>query len=859
MNIFRNKILIKVIATICIFLTIINFLGSTSVRAEGEIWGGILIKPVTRLLTALTDGVITILQKSVIGQDPSIIKVTGTPQWWNTWGARAMKVITALTILVVGGALIIATGGVGTIVTLGIIEIVCISLTGKDGVAIISDYLVEASANRWFDADIYLPAFQLSPQEIFSNKLQLFDINFFKPMEPTKNDVSWGNAVEYQEIKSTAEHLNGVVSKWYFILRNFALLVLMLILIYVGIRIVLGSTAGEKAKYKERLLDWVVAVCLIFIMHYIMIFAVFLNEKIIQLIDSMDDIEGVVEQIQITSTQYDNIKADLADYVKTEGGSTYLEWRTNLMGRMRIISQQVKEGSVRWVAFSLCYMVLVLQTLFFSWTYLRRVLYMAFLTMIAPLVAMTYPIDKISDGKAQAFSMWLKEYIFNLLIQPVHLILYSLLISSAYMLANTNPLYTIIAIGFMMPAEKLVRKFFGFEKAQTPGLLGGAAGAAIAMTGLQGLMKLGKRSKNTKTKSDKGENNKIRFTKKNSQDEKGAIAKDKGKKKQTSTDKSSGDQIRQKDKPEAKPAQSPNSEKDKVTPNTPAPKTPAAAGNGVKPSTNKETKKAKGKEKTREKSAKPKRGFRSAMKATGASTLAYGRSLKGKVIKDIKKKGPKALIKGASGIATGLTGATAFGMAGLALGIASGDPSKALQYTTAGLAGGYGVGKGMSDATIEGLSVDGKKFKDDVGLAWHGDDYKAAQLEKEKKEMIKDEDNIQYMRKMLNVSRDEAKEILAETGGSCFDAGITDMADIAAIHKMTEDGVGIQQAMAAQKWNEYLPLDLDKMGEKDRRDHLDRWESMFEEDDYENSRELAERAMELAEQFNKAKSSLKKA
>ena len=40
---------------------------------------------------------------------------------------------------------------------------------------------------------------------------------------------------------------------------------------------------------------------------------------------------------------------------------------------------------------------------------------MAFLTIIAPLVALTYPIDKINDGKAQAFNMWFKEYIFNLL------------------------------------------------------------------------------------------------------------------------------------------------------------------------------------------------------------------------------------------------------------------------------------------------------------------------------------------------------------------------------------------------------------------------------------------------------------
>lgn len=139
----------------------------------------------------------------------------------------------------------------------------------------------------------------------------------------------------------------------------------------------------------------------------------------------------------------------------------------------------------------MAYCVLVGYTVFFAFTYLKRVVYMAFLTIIAPLVAMTYSLDKISDGKAQAFNMWLKEYIFNLLIQPVHLLLYIVLISMAYDLAATNIIYTLVAIGFMIPAEKLVRKMFGIEgKASTPGLLGGAAGAAVAMNGVQKLAKL---------------------------------------------------------------------------------------------------------------------------------------------------------------------------------------------------------------------------------------------------------------------------------------------------------------------------------------------------------------------------------
>ncbi|MFR3783359.1 MAG: hypothetical protein ACLTXR_06195 [Clostridia bacterium] len=89
---------------------------------------------------------------------------------------------------------------------------------------------------------------------------------------------------------------------------------------------------------------------------------------------------------------------------------------------------------------------------------------MAFLTIIAPLVAVTYPIDKIKDGSAQGFDKWFKEYIFNLLIQPLHLLLYYILITTAWNLSASNILYSLVALGFLIPAEKLLRSFFGFEK-----------------------------------------------------------------------------------------------------------------------------------------------------------------------------------------------------------------------------------------------------------------------------------------------------------------------------------------------------------------------------------------------------------
>ena len=75
--------------------------------------------------------------------------------------------------------------------------------------------------------------------------------------------------------------------------------------------------------------------------------------------------------------------------------------------------------------------------------------------------------------------MWFKEYIFNVLIQPFHLLIYTILVGSAITLASTSLVYAVIAIYFVIPAEKLLRKFFGFDNAGTLSAAGSFAGGAL--------------------------------------------------------------------------------------------------------------------------------------------------------------------------------------------------------------------------------------------------------------------------------------------------------------------------------------------------------------------------------------------
>lgn len=301
-----------------------------------------------------------------------------------------------------------------------------------------------------------IPKIQYSVDKIFAGQIPALDINFISPKTYDGNTDKQQKSISYQ--------ISDIIAKWYVSLRNLAVIVLLSILVYMGIRIVISSSADDRAKYKQRIFDWLIAMCLIFFMHYIMLFTV-------TLVDVLNESIGEAA----TSIPVRIYDGDVGS------GTPEAEFNTNLTGLIRLQVQYNDFGTK--AIFMIFYIGILVYTVKFTWEYMRRLITMMFLTIIAPLVAMTYPIDKINDGKAQAFDSWLKEYIFTALIQPFHLIIYTVLVGSSMEIVKTNPIYAIMVIAFIGPAEKMLRKFFGFDKASTPGALsqaGNALGGAAA-------------------------------------------------------------------------------------------------------------------------------------------------------------------------------------------------------------------------------------------------------------------------------------------------------------------------------------------------------------------------------------------
>ena len=260
----------------------------------------------------------------------------------------------------------------------------------------------------------------LTPDDIFFNQVKFTDINFFK----------------FDTGAGAIDTIRLNVATWYYVLRILAMVILLAILIYVGIRMAITSVASDQAKYKEMLIDWAVSFALLFLLNYIIMFAIEANDALVEL---------------------------LRQPVRTKIGSG-------------VSNALIKEAAIggfttSWGAL-IVYIWLIGMTIAFLFAYVKRMLTVGFLIIISPLITITYSIDKMNDGKAQALNTWLREFLFNVFIQPFHCVIYVVFVSTSVDLLTSGAslakmVLAILCMSFIRPAETIVKNIFGFNQASS--------------------------------------------------------------------------------------------------------------------------------------------------------------------------------------------------------------------------------------------------------------------------------------------------------------------------------------------------------------------------------------------------------
>lgn len=329
----------------------------------------------------------------------------------------------------------------------------------------------------------------LTPENIIKGKFALLDANIFNKVntvqssgDPAKAeyyDVSGGTLTD--GLVSGKNSLRDTIAGWYYALRNLAIVALLSVLVYVGIRMLMTSVSQDKAKYKMMLKDWFVALILLFAMHYIMVGILSLSSDITKAIGSSG------QNANLASDSFTILTYVTAENKVEEGNNTIHKTLVKDVP-FNDYSWVDTDGKVEkdaeytlWDGYAHMIMLgaIIGYTIIFAIKYLKRMITIIFLILIAPISCVTYPIDKIGDGKAQAYNMWFQEFLYEVIIQPFHLLIYVVLVGSATTLASKNLLYGIMCFAVMIPAEKFIKQMFGFkDKLGSP--LGAFAGGAAA-------------------------------------------------------------------------------------------------------------------------------------------------------------------------------------------------------------------------------------------------------------------------------------------------------------------------------------------------------------------------------------------
>ena len=398
-----KKLLNKLLISILIIILLFNFIIIPS--SQALYLGGILLKPFTSLLMVPLDK-IAFMITMLIG-----VTSNGAIDWLSDWGGDAFSVI-------------------------------------EDSWASDQSLIDNVSSTIESAATISGMGF-LTMEDFFRGELEISNINIFENM-PT------GTVSDYWDDSSNENSVINAVkvsaAGWYYSLRNIAAVGLLCVLIYTAIRIMLTTIAEEKAAYKDRLVDWVKATCLVIFAHVLMIVILHVTDLIVEILAS------------------------------STGRFSSIAW---------VRAQLLLDWDMTQIVYLVMYGIILYYTVCFAISYIKRFLYTILLIIIAPVVSLVYAFGK--QGK-EIFQKWLKEFVINAFLQPYHMLIYTVMFGFVATIADSGQnifvtLYSLIVLHFIRDAEKYYRALFGMDA--------GVAGIGQVDTGMKTMEKV--KEKVTKT------------------------------------------------------------------------------------------------------------------------------------------------------------------------------------------------------------------------------------------------------------------------------------------------------------------------------------------------------------------------
>lgn len=107
--------------------------------------------------------------------------------------------------------------------------------------------------------------------KIIFNTIPILDVNFINPAPGSLMKDTSGNETT----------IGKMIRNMYFTSLSLAIGFLGIVIAVAAIRLAVSTIASEKAKYKEAIVQWLTCIVLLFVLHYLLAFMFYLNERLV--------------------------------------------------------------------------------------------------------------------------------------------------------------------------------------------------------------------------------------------------------------------------------------------------------------------------------------------------------------------------------------------------------------------------------------------------------------------------------------------------------------------------------------------------------------------------------------------------
>lgn len=261
---------------------------------------------------------------------------------------------------------------------------------------------------------------RLTVEKIIYNQVPVLDIDIF---------TQGYAAGQKLNSEGTIATIRNNIAQWYYIFRQASIIIMLVVLVYIGIRMALSTIAEKKAKYKRLLKDWFFGFAIVFFVHYFILIMIGFNNGLVD----------IFEQAQ------PNREYTIYETVRTKAYE--IKFSSGLIG-------------------TAMYLYLVYLLVRFLYIYLKRYLTVNILIILAPIMGLSYAIDKVRDSKSQAIMIWAKDLFFNIIIQSVHALVYTIFVPTVLEVSEESLAGIVIAfviMNFILKAEKIIIHIFKID------------------------------------------------------------------------------------------------------------------------------------------------------------------------------------------------------------------------------------------------------------------------------------------------------------------------------------------------------------------------------------------------------------